>query len=182
MCLSTKVPTLQGKPQYLSVSVLVLLRTVLVYCDCNITPYTPCEAAPLAPAPCPCCSWKSTRHTFYANNHVRYPTHLEGSYWSILWFPIQPLPYKTFWKFSDFHSENGLKSILTIIVMGNKQWFTSFCFQSWFPENEMLPDKTFLQRIQIYIICEWSTALWWCILMFTGLYWTIFNHKSRIRW
>ena len=104
------------------------------------------------------------------------------SFRSILWFPIPPLPDKTFWKFSDFHSENGLKSILTIIVMGNKQWFTLFCFQSWFPENEMLPDKTFWQRIQIYIICRWSTALWWCILLSTGLYSTIFNHKSRIRW
>ena len=100
----------------------------------------------------------------------------------ILWFLIPPLPDKTFWKFSDFHSENGLKSILTIIVMGNKQWFTSFCFQSWFPENEMLPDKTFWQRIQICIICWWSAALWWCILMSTGLYWTIFNQKSRITW
>ena len=101
---------------------------------------------------------------------------------SILWFPIPPLPDKTFWKFSDFHSENGLKSILTIIVMGNRQRFTSFCFWSWFLENEMLPDKTFWQRIQICIICWWSAALWWCILMSTGLYWTIFNQKSRIRW
>ena len=105
----------------------------------------------------------------------------QSIYRSILWFPIPPLPDKTFWKFSDFLSENGLKSILTIIVMGNKQWFTSFCFQSWFPENEMLPDKTFWQRIQIFIICQWSTALWWCILLSTGLYSTIFNHKSRIR-
>ena len=103
-------------------------------------------------------------------------------YRSILWFPLPPLPDKTFWKFSDFHSENGLKSILTIIVMGNRQRFTSFCFWSWFLENEMLPDKTFWQRIQICIICWWSAALWWCILMSTGLYWTIFNQKSRIRW
>ena len=101
---------------------------------------------------------------------------------SNLWFPIPLLPDKTFWKFSDFHSENGLKSILTIIVMGNRQWFTSFCFWSWFLENEMLPDKTFWQRIQICIIRWWSAALWWCILMSTGLYWTIFNQKSRIRW
>ena len=105
-----------------------------------------------------------------------------GHFWSILLFPIPPLPDKTFWKFSDFHSENGLKSILTIIVMGNRQRFTSFCFWSWFLENEMLPDKTFWQRIQIYIICWWSTALFWCILLSTGLYSTIFNHKSRIRW
>ena len=105
-----------------------------------------------------------------------------GSCRSILWFPLPPLPDKTFWKFSDFHSENGLKSILTIIVMGNRQRFTSFCFWSWFLENEMLPDKTFWQRIQICIICWWSAALWWCILMSTGLYWTIFNQKSRIRW
>ena len=28
----------------------------------------------------------------------------------------------------DFDSGNSLKSIVTIIVMGNHQWFTSFCF------------------------------------------------------
>ena len=118
--------------------------------------------------------WSTHRTTWYMKRRA--------SLRSILWFPIPQLPDKTFWKFSDFLSKNGLKSILTIIVMGNKQWFTSFCFQSWFPENEMLPDKTFWQKIQVCIICWWSAALWWCVLMSTGLYWTIFNHKSRLWW
>ena len=46
---------------------------------------------------------------------------------SILLFLLQQLSNKTFWFFLDFGSENSLKSIVTIIVMGTYQWLTSFC-------------------------------------------------------
>ena len=86
---------------------------------------------------------------------------------SFLWFPIPQWQNKTFCKFWYFDSGKGLKLLVTIIVTGNNKWFTSFCFLSWFRENEMWQNKTFWQNLKFW--------LFWCRGMYCNV---LFSSKN----